>query len=207
MPITKFKTSVYTFRIVHKQTPTGGDALTEFRTDAHDEPIDDSAQNAQRPFSSGFTTTWLFFMPDNLEESHFRYIGEQKIDNRETYVLAFAPAPDQEGLNVAVESSGGRCSTPIQGVAWIDQATFQIVRMQTDLLAPLPGIQLNQLRSNLAYGAVKIRALNLTFWLPTEVETQWQTAYVAGEEIHLYSHYRLFQSTARILPASESSTN
>jgi len=77
--------------------------------------------------------------------------------------------------------------------------------MQTDLLTPLPGIQLNQLRSDIAYGAVKIRAINVTLWLPTEVETQWQTAYLAGEEIHLYSHYRLFQSTARILPAGESS--
>ena len=204
MPITHFRTSVYTFRIVHKQTPAGGDALDEFRTDAHDRPIDDSAHNAQRPFSVGFTTTWLFFLPGNLEESRFRYLGEQKIDNRETYVLAFAPAPEQEVLDVAVESSNGRCSTPIQGVAWIDQSTFQIVRMQTDLLNPLPAIELNQLRSSLEYGAVKIRALNLTFWLPTEVETQWQTAYLAGEEIHLYSHYRLFQSTARILPAGES---
>ena len=74
-----------------------------------------------------------FFLPGDLEESRFRYIGEQKIDDRETYVLTFAPAPGQEGLDVAVKSSNGRCSTPIQGVAWIDQSTFQIVRVQTDL--------------------------------------------------------------------------
>jgi dienelactone hydrolase len=200
LPITHFRTSVYTYRIVHKQTPAGGDALDEFRTDAHDQPIDDSAHNAQRPFSVGFATTWLFFLPGNLQESHFRYVGVQKVGNRETYAVAFAQIPERDALHAVIESSYGHCSTLIQGVAWIDQSKFQIVRMQTDLLTPLPGIQLNQLRSMLEYGAVKIRALNLTLWLPTEVETQWQTAYRAGEETHEYSHYRLFESTAKILP-------
>ena len=204
IPITRFRTSVYTYRIVHKQTPAGGDTVDEFRTNAHDQPIDDSAHNAQRPLSVGFATTWLFFLRGNLQESRFRYIGVQKIGNRETYVLAFAQNPVNNGVRVVIESSYGPCSTPIQGVAWIDQSTFQIVRMQTDLLTPLPGIQVNQLRSILEYGAVRIRALNLTLWLPAEVETRWQTTYRAGEETHLYSHYRLFESTARILPADES---
>jgi hypothetical protein len=203
-PITHFRTGIYTYRIVHKQTLAGGDVLDEFRTDEHDQPIDDSAHNAQLPFSVGFATTWLFFLPGNLQQSHFRYIGKQKIDNRETYVLAFAQIPDSDALHAVIESSYGSCSTPMQGVAWIDQSTFQIVRMQTDLLTPLPGIQLNQLRSTVEYGAVKIRALDLTLWLPADTETRWQTTYRAGEETHLYSHYRIFQSTARILPIGES---
>jgi hypothetical protein len=203
-PITHFRTRVYTYRIVHKQTPVGGDAIDEFRTDAHDQPIDGSAHNTQRPFSVGFATTWLFFLPGNLQASRFRYVGVQKIGNRETYVLAFAQIPDNNGLGAVIESSYGSCSTPIQGVAWIDQSTFQIVRMQTDLLTPLPGIELNQLRSITEYGAVRISALSLMLWLPTDVEIRWQTAYRAEEEAHLYSHYRMFQSTARILPAGES---
>jgi hypothetical protein len=203
IPITHFKTSVYTYRIVHKQTPAGGDTVDEFRTNAHDQPIGDSAHNAERPLSVGFATTWLFFLPGNLLESRFRYLGMQKIGNRETYVLAFAQNPVHNGVRVVIESSYGPCSTSIQGVAWIDQSTFQMVRMQTDLLTPLPGIQVNQLRSILEYGAVRIRALDITLWLPAEVDTQWQTEYRAGGETHLYSHYRLFQSTARILPADE----
>lgn len=199
-PIAHFKTRVYTYRIVHEQSLEGGDAFDEFRTDAHDQPLDDTAHGAQIPFSVGFATTWLFFLPGNLPESNFRYLGAQKIGDRETYVLAFAQIPEQNGLGVVVKSSYGRCTTPIQGVAWIDQSTFQIVRMQTDLLTPLPGIQLNQFRSILDYGAVKIPERKLSLWLPNEVETTWQTTYGAGEEAHLYSHYRLFGSTAEILP-------
>jgi hypothetical protein len=82
--------------------------------------------------------------------------------------------------------------------------TFDLDHMQTDLLSPLPGVQLNQLRSILTFGSVKIAGLKLLLWLPSEVETTWETANYAGEESHFYSHYRLFQSTMRILPNSES---
>jgi hypothetical protein len=82
--------------------------------------------------------------------------------------------------------------------------TFDLDHMPTDLLSPLPGVQLNQLRSILTFGSVKIAGLKLLLWLPSEVETTWETANYAGEESHFYSHYRLFQSTMRILPNSES---
>lgn len=198
-------TRIFNYRIVHKQKPSGGDALEEFRTDARDQPIDYSAHNASRPLGVGFATMWLFFFPGNLHESHFRYLGKQSIGGRESYVLAFAQIPKNVGLGAVIESSSGQCSTPLQGVAWIDQSTFQIVRMQTDLLSPLPDIQLNQLRSILTYGSVKIAGLKLLLWLPSDVETTWQTAFHVGKESHRYSHYRLFHSTMRILPGFESS--
>jgi Flp pilus assembly protein TadD len=191
---------IYNYRIVHKKTPSGGDVLEEVRTDLRDQPIDDSAKNADRPLSFGFATVWLFFVPGNLHESRFRYLGEESIERRNTYVLAFAQIPKNTGLGVVIASPLGRCSVPLQGVVWIDQSTFQIVHMQTDLLYAAPDIQLYKLRSVLRYGAAKISGLHLLLWLPTNVETTWETAFHTGKETHLYSHYRLFQATMRILP-------
>jgi hypothetical protein len=197
-------TRIFNYRIVHKQKPSGGDVLEEFRTDVRDQPIDYSANNASRPLGVGFATMWLFFFPGNLHESRFRYLGQQSVGSRKTYVLAFAQIPENVGLGAVIESGSGKCSTPLQGVAWIDQSTSQIVRMQTDLLSPLPSIQLNQLRSILTYGSVRIAGLKLELWLPSDVETTWQTAFQVGKESHRYSHYRLFHSTMRILPGFES---
>lgn len=194
---------VFTYRIVHGENASGADVTKEFRTDSHDQPIDYSAHKISKPLNSGFATLWLFFLPDNLQESRFRYLGQQQLGDRKTYVLAFAQIPEYSGLDVLIDSSYGRCSAPLQGVAWIDQATFQIVRMQTDLLTALPDIQLNQLRSTLEYGPVKIHGLNRTLWLPNEVGISWQTALGYGQELHLYSHYRLFESSVTILPGSE----
>src|ERR1035438_6048748 len=85
-PDTQNRTRIYSYRIVRSQNPSGEDTLLEFRTDRHDRSIHDSADNAQSPFSVGFALTWLFFSPRNLHESRFRYLGEQRIGNRETYV-------------------------------------------------------------------------------------------------------------------------
>ena len=194
---------VFSYRIVPRTKVDGGDALDEFRTDAHDRPTDNSAHNSEKPQSVGYATTWLFFFPGNLKESTYRYLGEQKIGNRETYVLAFAQVPDKTFLNTVVDSSLGRCSTSIQGIAWIDESTFQIVRMQTDLLSPQPAIKLNLLRSVINYSEVKIPERSLLLWLPKDVEVTWQAADRAGEELHTYSKYRLFGSTVTILPPDE----
>ncbi len=200
----RYETHFFTYRIVRRRNASGNDSLEEFRTDAHDRPIYGTHGYAGTPLSVGFATVWLYFLPGNLHDSRFRYLGKQSIGDNKTFVLAFAQISGETGLNTNIESTFGVCSTPLQGIVWIDQSTFQIVRVETDLLSPLPGIQLNQLRSITNYGAVRIHTLNLELWLPVDVETAWQTAYRTGQETHLYSQYRLFRSTTRILPPGKS---
>jgi tetratricopeptide (TPR) repeat protein len=190
--------AVFNYRIVVRQDPVFGHVLDEYRTDANSQPIADSADSSDNPHSVGFGTTWLIFFPGNLNESRFRYLGLQKIGDRETYVLAFAQIPGRTRLRTVVHAHGDRCSTYLQGVAWIDQSTFRIIRMQTDLLAPLSGIHLNQLRSTVNYSEVKILQHDLSLWLPSNIEIAWRTANQAGGERQRYSDYKLFEATSTI---------
>ncbi len=195
-----YLTRTFNYAIVLRHKPAGGVSFVEFRTDARGQPIDYSPDNPARPIDVGFATMWLIFTPGELHESRFRYLGQQLINRRKTYVLAFAEDPEKSGPRVVIDYPSGQCSTALQGVAWIDQSTFQIVRMQTDLLSPLLDIQLYQLRSVLTYRSVKIAGLKLSLWLPTDVKTTWQTWSQVGEESHRYSHYRLFKAKVKILP-------
>jgi hypothetical protein len=146
-----YSTHVYSYRIVPKPGSEGVNSFDEFRTDNHDHLIDNSNRKMENPHSVGFATTWLFFLPGNIEESKFRYLGEQTIGKRKAYALAFAQIPEKTRLDPVIDSSYGRCSTSIQGIAWIDESTFRIARIQTDLLSPLPAMQLNQLSSVVDY--------------------------------------------------------
>ena len=193
-------TTDYFYRIVHKRNPFGGEGLAEFRTYIDDNPVDDSPKNPNRLINIGFATLWLVFLPGNLGDSHFRYLGEQLIEKRKTYVIAFAQKPQNTGLRPVINYSSGQCTTPLQGIAWIDQSTFQIARLQTDLLHSLPDIQLSQLRTVLTYQSVKIWGLHLSLWLPKDVETTYHTSYRDVKESHSYSHYRLFKATMKVLP-------
>jgi len=199
-PNGRYRSTVYVYRIVRGDGPAGMEILNEFRTDSHDHPIDDSGRNPDSPRNVGFATSWLFFFRANQIESRFRLLGEQKIDKHDTYVVAFAQNPGRERLNTIVDAPTGQCSIPSQGVAWINQSTCQIIRMQTDLLFPVPSIHLSQLRTILEYSEVPIPERSLVLWLPDIVKNSWRTPAISGEELHLYSHYRLFGSTVRVLP-------
>lgn len=203
---TQYHNRVYGYRIVPKRESGHDDALDEFRTDNHDRPIADPDKDPETPRSTGFATSWLFFVPGNLPGSRFRYIGQQKIGNHETYVVVFAQIPEHTNMDVIVHTRTGGCAAYSQGLAWIDESTYQIVRMQTDLLHPIASLQLDQLRSVLNYGDVKIQGLNLTLWLPSDVETTWSSGNLAGDEVHRYSNYRLFASTVTILPPDQTSS-
>jgi hypothetical protein len=203
---TQYHDRVYNYRIVHKGDASIDEVLDEFRTDSHDRPITDPDKDPDSPRSIGFATSWLFFVPSNLKESRFRYLGEQKIANHDTYVVAFAQIPGRTHMDTIVHTPAGGCSIYSQGLAWIDESTYRIVRMQTDLLYPIASLQLDQLRSVLNYGEVKIQKLNLALWLPSDVETTWLSGDRTGDERHLYSNYRLFVSTVTILPPDQSSS-
>ena len=71
-------------------------------------------------------------------------------------MVAFAQNPGHNRLSTVLESYEGPCSAPSQGVAWIDQSTYRILRMQTDPLAPVPSIHLTMLRTVLDYREVRI---------------------------------------------------
>jgi lipoprotein NlpI len=203
---TQYHDRVYNYRIVPKSDASIDEALDEFRTDSHDHPIADPDSDPDSPRSTGFATSWLFFVPGNLPESRFRYIGEQKIGNRETYVIAFAQIPGHTHIDTIVHiPTGGGCSTYSQGLAWIDESTYRIVRLQTDLLSPVTSLRLDKLRSVLNYGEVKIQKLDLALWLPSDVDTLWVSGDRTGEELHKYSNYRLFVSTMTILPPGQTS--
>jgi hypothetical protein len=206
-PSTSNRTRVYGYRIAPRADSTFGDAFDEFRTDSHNHRIADATDDPHTPHTMGFATSWLIFLPKNQKESRFRYLGQQRIGSHQTDVLAFAQIPGVTHLDTVVGPASGRCVTYVQGVVWIDQSTYRIVRLQIDLLSPVPGIQLNKLRSILNYGEAKIRKRNLPLWLPADVETSWQIGGVTGNEAHRYSNYKLFGATTTILPASANPTH
>lgn len=201
--VTRYHSEAYVYRIVPGHGPAGTEILNEFRTDAHDHPVDDSGRDPDSPRNIGFATSWLFFFPANRQESRFRYLGQQKIGKHDTFVIAFAQNPGHDRLSTVLESGSGQCSAPSQGIAWIDQSTYRILRMQTDLLSPVPSINLTELRAVLDYSEVRIPERDLLLWLPDMVKNSWQAAGASGEELHLYTHYRLFGSTVRVVPDAE----
>jgi len=66
--------------------------------------------------------------------------------------------------------SGVAHPVALKGRAWIAADTFEIVRLETDLVAPLPEIRLVADHTIVEYGAVHFSIGNIDLWLPKTAE-------------------------------------
>jgi hypothetical protein len=103
------------------------------------------------PKGIGFAPLWLIFAAGNRSESNFHYLGTQKVEGHATYVISFAQVPAQVRKPSLLATAKDTIPLLYQGVAWIDGNDFQILRLRTDLLAPLPQLGLNRVTSTIEY--------------------------------------------------------
>jgi tetratricopeptide (TPR) repeat protein len=79
----------------------------------------------------------------------------------------------------------------LKGRAWIDAESHQIVRLETDLVAPLPEIRLVADRTAIEYGPVHFRKRNVDMWLPSTAEVYFDWKGRRFHRRHSFSNYLL----------------
>ena len=150
------------------------------------------------PQAQGFVNDWLHFYPSNRHESDFRFLGSQKMDGHQTLVVAFAQKPGQVRLPGLVEFEGKRYQVFTQGIAWVDESDFRIVRLRTDLLSVPPAVPLRQLTADIHFSEVRLTELSSPLWLPNQLVVITKLGFGSSAETHRYSEYRLFRAHSKI---------
>jgi tetratricopeptide (TPR) repeat protein len=142
--------------------------------------------------TSGFTSASLIFHPAYQDESTFRYLGRQEMDGVDAYVVAFAQIPAKSKLYGTFKSTDGFVTTFTQGLAWVNPQTYEIVRLRTDLLRPLPEVKLQRQTTDITYAPVQFKNIAGAFWLPKDVTVtvSWANRRLRNE--HEYSGFRAF---------------
>jgi hypothetical protein len=202
----------FNYLIVFRRT-TENTVMTEFRTDLQNKPIGSLGEDPRAPAAQGFALAWMRFHPARRPESQFRYLGKQTTDGRGVYVVAFAETPGL--VQVPAEIRLRDTSFPVlcQGIAWIDESDFRILRLRTDLLAPLPEAQIRKLTTTVDFAEVRIPHSALRLWLPRKAVVEWETMPRSPQDLtpdlpltavshyferHSYSHYHLYQVEVKI---------
>jgi hypothetical protein len=107
----------------------------ELRTDFKNRQVN-SPVNGVAPHGFGFAYQWLLLTPANQSELRFRYLRQQRMDDHKTFVLGFVQTPNQVKIPGKFSWAGKEASFFFQGIVWIDQSAFDVVRLRTQRAHP-----------------------------------------------------------------------
>ena len=160
--------------LILRQTATGPPRIEEVRMDTKGNRIDETGTEKGFFVTSGFALSSIHFATAFQKGSRFLYLGDQKIDGHETYVVAFAQLSSEAKVAVTMQDRDGSSLHLLsQGIAWADKASFHIRRLRTDLLAPLPELGLAEQTTTIGYSEVRF-ADAAPLWLPHDVDVKIQ---------------------------------
>jgi hypothetical protein len=189
----------FNYLLLFDHHPDGATAIQELRTDFKNRQVG-SPLDRVTSHGYGFANQWLLLSPANQSELRFRYLGEQRLDDHKTFVLGFAQIPNQVKLPGKFAWGGKEAAFFFQGIVWVDQSTFEVVRLQTDLLSPVPSVNLLRMTTELRFRSVRIHGYDAAFWLPFEVLIRTEQTETVVDELHHYSGYKFFHAESRLLP-------
>lgn len=149
--------------------------LQEYRTDVQGKALHSTSENGESLLTTGFTLTLLLFEPHNQAACRYRYLGRQALGDHQADVVGFAQIP---GGSVYLSSfNDGSRTIPLlfQGLAWFDSSSHEILRLQSDLLAPPPHAPLVKQTTQIDFAPVHLLETPATFMLPQKVVVDaWQ---------------------------------
>lgn len=80
----------------------------------------------------------------------------------------------------------------LKGRVWIDAGTYQVLRLETDLIQPVKGIQLTRERLSIEYAQVQFHSHDLQLWLPKTAELYWERHKRQYYRRHDFSDFKIF---------------
>ncbi len=196
-------------RLVHEQVDEMGNALTK-ETRSYDyvasiseeKPgylaVDENrlermarADFPDRIASGGFATLALVFHPDMRENFEMTCEGLGKWHGQAAWLVHFKQRADRPALISEYNIGGETYSLRLKGRAWIAADKFEIVRIESELIDPMPQIQLRCEQQVVEYGPVQFKK-NVGLWLPTKAEIYLDYRKHRYYRSHSYDHYMLF---------------
>lgn len=181
--------------LANPQRPSLG--IEEHRSKADGQDSELKGLHEGLMLTSGFASASSVFHPVNRSGADFRYLGQQTLGDHQVHVVAFAQKPQTAKMVTSFVTDSGTVHILTQGFAWIDLATFHILRLHTTLLNPLPSVRLQNQTTEIQFQQVDFNEGKTRLWLPLEVKVMvdWKGRILRNQ--HSYSDFKLFNVEAK----------
>lgn len=163
--------------------------MNEYRTQ--------NSQAAQFPdnmVTRGFPSLALVFHPDMRENFEFVCEGLGELQGQATWLVHFRQRDDRPNRIQDFKIAGTLYPINLKGRAWINAGTFQIARIESELVKPMPNIQLLTERQIVEYGPVQFQSKKAELWLPIKADLYMDFRKHRYYREHSFSHFMLFST-------------
>jgi len=144
--------------------------------------------------TNGLPALVLIFHPYNAKNFEMTCEGLARWNGGLAWQVHFKQRADKPNTikRYRIGADGPSFPVALKGRAWISADNYQIVRLETDLVAPVPQIRLVADHTAIEYGPVKFTKANVNMWLPQSAEVYYDWKGRRIHRRHSFSDYMLF---------------
>ncbi len=142
--------------------------------------------------STGFAALALVFHPHMRDNFDMKCEGLGDWHGQASWIVYFKQRDDKP--NRMHSYKVGRLVYPVKmkGRAWITADKFQIVRIESEMVRPMPEIKLLSEHQVVEYGPIRFDKKNMSLWLPKSAEIYFDFRQHHYYRRHTFDHYMLF---------------
>ena len=147
--------------------------------------------------TKGLPSMILIFHPLHQEDFNMKCEGLGSWRGIPAWQIHFEQKENRMGRSRTYRINGTLYPVALKGRAWISRDLLQVIRIETDLMKPIPEIKLNAEHQEIDYGPVQFPKQHAEYWLPAETDFYTE---LRGRKIHRrlsYSDYVLFSVKER----------
>lgn len=146
--------------------------------------------------TGGFPTLALLFLPDMRVNYEITCEGLGEWKGQSAWLMHFRQREDRPSSIGRFQVGDNSYPINLKGRAWITADTFQIVRIESELVSPMKQIQFLTEHSIAEYGPVHFQKKNLDLWLPKSADVYLDIHHHRYHRRHSFDHYMLFSTDA-----------
>jgi tetratricopeptide (TPR) repeat protein len=142
--------------------------------------------------STGFSTLALLFHPHVRDNFELRCEGLGDWNGQATWLIHFRQRDDRPNRMHSYDIGGQIYPVKLKGRAWISPDKFQIVRIEAEMVRPMPEILLLSEHQIVDYGPVPFPRKQVSLWLPKSAEIYFDFRKHRYHRRHSFDHYMLY---------------
>jgi len=142
--------------------------------------------------STGFAALALVFHPHMRDSFEMVWEGLGDWHGQASWLVHFRQRDDRPNHMHSYKVGNQIHAVKLKGRAWITADKFQIVRIEAEMVNPMPEIQLLSEYQVVEYGPIPFQKKNTTLWLPKSAEIYFDFRKHRYYRRHSFDHYMLY---------------